>query len=160
MKTAVVSDKLHGFSTPDYAPPEDSNWPGQKFSFLIKPYGVRAWFQSTYIAEDVIMLIDPDMIILKPFNNHLPEAGDFYVQPGKPAGATYGIGPKWTGWHLCDENDCNATDNIAWKHYSVGPPYIMHKTDWYKLIDRWAYYSPDALKNDPPPSVLAEMYST
>jgi len=157
MKTAVNSDRISYFFTPDFAPPEDFESHG-KFFFFNKPYGVKLWFETTQVKEDVIMLIDPDMIMMKKFTNHI--AGDeFEVTEGHPAGATYGIGDKWIHWGMCEENDCKIDSAGAWKYYSVGPPYIMHRKDWQKLVQRWAYYSPGALKKDPPPSVLAEMYS-
>lgn len=51
------------------------------------------------------------------------------------------------------------TDRIAWDHYSVGPPYMMHLDDWRLIVNEWVSYSPAALEKDPPPSILAEMYS-
>merc|ERR1712154_742133 len=38
-------------------------------------------------------------------------------------------------------------------------PYIMHKNDWLKVCPKWVEYSPLALKYEPQPSILAEMYS-
>ena len=36
---------------------------------------------------------------------------------------------------------------------------MLHINDWKKMIDGWVNWSPKALEKDPPPSILAEMYS-
>jgi len=159
-KTAVpAKDRIHYFFTPDYAPPDGTWHRSQKFYFFNKPYGMKELIESGSIKEDVIMLVDPDMIMWKQFLNHLPESGDLHVREGHPVAQLYGIGPKWVDWKLCTTGDCEISHDRAWKHYSVGPPYIMHRNDWKKLVPRWAHYSPGALEKDPWPSILAEMYS-
>ena len=35
----------------------------------------------------------------------------------------------------------------------------MHINDWKRVSPKWIEFSPNALKWDPPPSILAEMYS-
>ena len=58
------------------------------------------------------------------------------------------------------EEGCKKVDDrIAWNHYSVGPPYMMHLNDWRLTAPKWVEYSPPALEKEPPPSILAEMYS-
>ena len=36
---------------------------------------------------------------------------------------------------------------------------MMHKNDWLKIAPKWVEFSPLALKWEPQPSILAEMYS-
>ncbi len=80
----------------------------------------------------------------------------------------YGIGAKWVrgNWTgFCDgmeykDTDCQSGDErYVWNYYSVGPPYMMHIEDWKLVSPKWIEYSPNALEWDPPPSILAEMYS-
>ena len=151
---------MHLFYAPDYTPP-NGNKGGHPFHYFNKPYSMRKFLNEIDIAESVIVLIDPDMIITKIFNFHLPEVGEeFQVKKGHPVSQKYGIGAKWVPWKLCTTGSCiGISDREAWDHYSVGPPYMMHIDDWRAIADEWVNYSPDALKYDPPPSILAEMYS-
>merc|ERR1712228_688331 len=125
------------------------------------------------------VLIDPDMIILRPFLFHIESKAkefakwqheqtkdnfnnkprDMFVREGHPLSQKYGIGAKWMRWNgFCDDRaSCHPSDGDAWKYYSVGPPYIMHKNDWRKICPKWVEYSPLALTLEP--SILAEMYS-
>ncbi len=129
------------------------------------------------LYESVIVLIDPDMLILRPFLFHLKETSreyaierneatseyeKYWVRKGHPVSQRYGIGNKWVMWKVCPEErkGCKeATAKVANDHYSIGPPYIMHIEDWKVHVGKWVEYSPISLEKDPPPSMLAEMYS-
>lgn len=159
LKTAIISERVHLFYAPDYTPPQKGG--GHPFHYFNKPYSMRKFVNEVDIAESVLVLIDPDMIITKIFNYHLPEVGEKYqVKKGHPVSQKYGIGAKWVPWKLCKTASClKIDDQIAWDHYSVGPPYMMHLDDWRLIVNEWVEYSPSALEQDPPPSILAEMYS-
>lgn len=153
--------------------------------YFNKPFGFHEWLmdKKDSIYESIIVLIDPDMIMLKPFLFHIkeeaeriaielqktttetenrkPKLRDLYVREGHPVSQKYGIGGKWVKWTgFCDEREsCNVSERDAWRWYSVGPPYMLHKNDWLKVTPKWIEYSPAALKWEPQPSILAEMYS-
>ncbi|ETO06017.1 hypothetical protein RFI_31377 [Reticulomyxa filosa] len=227
MQTALdnKAQRILFYFVPDYAVDvNETDGTSRKFSYFNKPYGFNHWLadtashdkfenqwqRSTY--ESVIVLIDPDMIILRcddliiytymrtfvyyvyifvyvyivPFLFHLQkESRDYYkefksllnepvieseqdmfwVREGKPVSQRYGIGVKWVHWdtNMCPMNNRNTGCNYARRHgqnhYSVGPPYIMHVEDWLKLAPKWVEFSPESLRLEPPPSMLAEMYS-
>eukprot|EP01084_Bolivina_argentea_P023523 43883_1 len=99
---------------------------------------MRKFIDEIDIAETVLVLIDPDMIITKIFN--------FKIEKGHPVSQKYGIGAKWIEWNLCKTEACKSVnDRDAWNHYSVGPPYMMHIDDWRLIVNEWVEYSPDAL---------------
>ena len=53
---------------------------------------MRKWVNEVDIAESVLVLIDPDMIITKVFNYHLPEVGEQnQVRKGHPVSQKYGV---------------------------------------------------------------------
>lgn len=157
LKTAIVSERVHYFFAPDFTPKDTGS--GNPFHYFNKPYSMQLWLQSVDIAESVIVLVDPDMIITQQFKFHLAEAGEYQVRRGHPVSQKYGIGDKWITWNVCKEESCQIDSKTAWNYYSVGPPYMMHIDDWKLMIDKWVEYSPPALEKDPPPSILAEMYS-
>lgn len=36
----------------------------------------------------------------------------------------------------------SVTDEQAWKHYVVGPPYILHRRDAFKIAMQWSEFVP------------------
>merc|ERR1719499_1423155 len=45
------------------------------------------------------------------------------------------------------------------KRYTVGPPYVLHRNDWKKLLPEWVAFNKLALIHEPASkSNLAEMY--
>mmetsp|Transcript_5223 Transcript_5223/g.8630 ORF Transcript_5223/g.8630 Transcript_5223/m.8630 type:complete len:511 (+) Transcript_5223:25-1557(+) len=158
LNTAIISERVHLFFTDDYTPPNKGG--GHAFHYFNKPYSMRKFVTEVDIAESVLVLIDPDMIITKVFDYHSAAGEDLQVRRGHPVSQRYGIGAKWVPWKLCTTPSClKVDDSVAWKHYSVGPPYMMHIEDWRLMVNEWVQYSPAALEHDPPPSILAEMYS-
>ena len=193
--TAIPNDdqRILFYFVKDFSPDkDDKNNGGRPFWYFNKPFGFNQWLNDpkNIIYESVIILIDPDMIILKPFLFHIKSEADkiakqlslttpekknnkarirdLYVRRGHPVSQKYGIGAKWVrgNWTgFCDGINYNNTDcqskneRYIWEYYSVGPPYMMHIDDWKLISDKWVKFSPLALKWDPPPSILAEMYS-
>eukprot|EP01084_Bolivina_argentea_P159981 278632_1 len=187
--TAVPNDdnRILFYFVADYTPSANDSKgvkPGQRpFHYFNKPHGMHVWIKDQFddIYENVIVLLDPDMIILRPFLFHIESEAhkwaqwqndetadsfdgkvrDMWVREGHPVSQKYGIGAKWAPWKgFCDDREsCHPSSRDAWKYYSIGPPYIMHKNDWAKITPLWVQYSPLALEYEPQPSILAEMYS-
>ena len=112
-----------------------------------------------------MVLIDPDFLFLSEFR--LPaktKHGSLKasVGPGHPAAASYGLGTQWIGFDrvaICgaDSPCVNTTQSDAGHFYSVGPPYIVHKSDVLTLARKWAEFVPPTY--DQYPLLYAEMFA-
>jgi hypothetical protein len=73
-----------------------------------------------------------------------PEHPDL-VKPGIAVAQRYGLGPGWVQASMFDrvkicgaESWCTkVNDDEAWQWYSVGPPYLLHHTDFKKVAIKW-----------------------
>ena len=104
-------------------------------------------------------------------SNNNNQKDDFmidYVDKGKPAAQLYGLGAPWTDDHhrhfnrsyICDSinSPCLHVDRrFGERHYSVGPPYLLHYDDLLRLTKTWVHYVPRVFKLYP--YLLAEMYA-
>ena len=122
--------------------------------FSNKPYGFNEWLHDpeNNIYENVIILVDPDFIILKPFLFHMKDAADkaaqelassstehnhrvrdLWVREGHPVSQKYGIGGKWVKWTgFCDDlPSCQMTARQAWSYYSVGVCIFYNYINYY-----------------------------
>merc|ERR1719336_434313 len=142
-RTAVKDDRIGVFIVE-----EEEN---KRHKWLNKPVAIKNFFAESNPKESVYIMLDPDMVIVKPFDQHMK------VTEGNPIAQKYGIGTKWLGWNLCDSEMCKITDRKAWDWYSVGPPVVMHKNDWIKTAEAWYKFAPEVYKHDS--SILSDMYS-
>jgi hypothetical protein len=148
---------------------------GNHYVFNNKPNGLLHWAE-THKEEDideVIVLIDPDFLFLSKFHFARPDVTVVgrqhenlrdrdIVFPGQPAAASYGLGAQWLEFDLvkiCGTNShcTNTTKNEVYKHYSAGPPYILHRKDVLSLARKWAALVPAIY--DEYPLLYAEMYA-
>jgi hypothetical protein len=100
----------HLHQTPDF-----SNIPKKekkKFKYFNKPYGVRHWMEHALgypenhkLHDDsIIILMDPDQIMLRPFTNDFTNSSEKWrsikkrklkVEHGSPFAQQYGYGMQW-----------------------------------------------------------------
>jgi hypothetical protein len=138
------------------------------FPFYNKPFGFNHWLQNAQppISESVIVLVDPDMIVLKPFspngrsgvgtdvaefpmgspNFGVPNSDGLpsdVVVEGRPVTQFYGVGSGWVDYKR--EEICGADSpallvdhDEAVNHFSAGPPYMLHVNDAKKQAAKWA----------------------
>jgi len=157
-KTAVKDPRLSVYL---------SDHPNQNFKWSNKPHGIANFLRKSKFEEDFILLLDPDMVMLKEFTNHIPGKNSFTVAKGAPIGQHFGIGGRWADWHLkecvcktCTKTDwCNITKAKADKWFSVGPPLIMHKDDWKNVAPRWVDYMHIINDNGITEGLLLDMYA-
>ena len=147
----------------------------KKYDFYNKPYGLHHWLQHANPPIDdgvVVILIDPDMIILRPFTLDFAKnpTNIFYdtsIKPGitevpskigkgVPVAQIYGLGAPWAQegrrrngdnfnrTKICGaDSPCLKVDvHYGELHYSVGPPYFVEKTDLLALTDSWTDFVP------------------
>jgi hypothetical protein len=100
----------HLHQTPDFSKiPKKEN---KKFKYFNKPYGVRHWMQHALgypenhkLHDDsIIILMDPDQIMLRPFTNDFTNSSENWrsdkkrklkVEHGSPFAQQYGYGMQW-----------------------------------------------------------------
>jgi len=143
-------------------------------------------FSVPPVKDDVIVaLIDPDMIFVRPitskvrglkdnlyFETRLHRDGNEkevteFVTKGFPVAQTYGLGAPWTNDNhkkfnrgkICGEGSpcLKPNEQFGGKHYSVGPPYLVHKADMEAIAKTWTSFVPRVYEGYP--YLLAEMYA-
>ena len=153
-----------------------------RYVYFNKPHGLKHWLEHADppVSENAIVaLLDPDMILLRPLTAKVKGMESLYisipkdeliekVDRGHPVGQIYGLGAPWTidnhkhfnRREICTEVDSpclNTTRAFGEAHYSVGPPYILHRDDMWRIANSWTRYAPRVHKQYP--ELLAEMYA-
>ncbi len=113
----------------------------------------------------IIALLDPDMVFLRPltpqikgdisllFDKGIKEEELFdTISLGHPVSQTYGLGAPWTNDNhkkfnrgkICKEGSpcLEVTMRYGELHYSIGPPYIAHKSDFLRIVESWTTFVP------------------
>ena len=169
----------HLHQTPDFShvPKKEK----KKFKYFNKPFGVRHWMEHALGYPDnhklhddsIIILMDPDQIVLRPFTNDFtnssevwrsPKKAKLKVEHGSPFAQQYGYGLQWL-------HQVNATyvfegsspvselsRKDAFDYYSaMGPPYIATAKDMWSIVNKWSEIAPRV--HDEYPHLLAEMFA-
>lgn len=161
--------------TPDFSGPH-------KYVYFNKPYGLKHWLEHAnppVHPEAIVALLDPDMILMRPITGEVRGMDNLKytglredqlfdrVIRGKPIAAVYGLGAPWTRenhrhfnkYEICEsDSPClTVTEAFGKEHYSVGPPYILHRDDMHRIANSWCRYVPKVHKQYP--ELLAEMYA-
>lgn len=87
------------------------------------------------------------------YDKHIKDEEIFEkVIEGKPAAQLYGLGAPWTNdkhakfnrLKICGEGSpCLIPDmKFGEAHYSVGPPYLVHRRDMEKIAETWTKLVP------------------
>lgn len=167
---------------------------GKDYKFFNKPFGLRHWMEngegmgllpgSTKLKneDDIVMLLDPDMILLRPLSHDFTHTDEltikktihpiddaqkqdhWIVKHGQPFAALYGYGIQWqskidleivTGDANTNAKKVNAND--ARQFYPMGPPYLATAKDMYEIAIKWTEFAPGVHKQYP--YLLAEMFA-
>jgi len=177
----TMSDHFHLHLTPEFK----NIKPGKNYMFANKPYGVAHWMDhvlgypnNTSHDDDIIILLDPDQMLLRPltfdFSKETNETVIWYeakakdmpklrVEHGKPFAAMYGYADQW----LTKTNATNVAGatspihnislNEANDYYPAGPPYLATARDMHNIVLKWTEFLPKVL--DVYPHLLAEMFA-
>lgn len=163
--------------TPDFKKTSD----GKKYDFYNKPYGLKHWLENTQLPSNtVIALIDPDFIFLRPltlklageennifYKEETPENVPKLIGKGQPVAQLYGLGAPWAAGKtknfdrdsICPAGSPCLQTKVSYgeRHFSVGPPYLVHIEDMKRLTDSWVEFVPKVYESYP--ELLAEMYA-
>lgn len=125
----------------------------------------------------IIVLCDPDQIILRPFTNDFSKNPETWrkrtalpywekVTHGQPFAAHYGFHNQWYGLTNITQiarpeelpSPIETMDrNLINENYSVGPPYIATARDFDKIARKWKEFGVPVHKQHP--HLLAEMFA-
>jgi peptidyl serine alpha-galactosyltransferase len=182
---STMSDRFSLHITIDYS---QRIIPGLRFYYFNKPFGLLDFMEHVLGYKDtasstanpnddtIILLLDPDQLLIRPFiNDFSPNSSEYWrptrgnvtlrdkVSHGFPFAQQYGYGLQW-------KNKVNVTYvangptritsmsvDEAWSHYAVGPPYIATARDMYAIARTWTQFVPRVL--DLYPHLLAEMFA-
>jgi hypothetical protein len=64
---------------------------------------------------------------------------------GRPIAQAYGLDSAWLRFPVCKEDTegcALVTPAEAVQYYNVGPPYALHRADWFPFIDAWTSIIP------------------
>ncbi|CAB9518491.1 expressed unknown protein [Seminavis robusta] len=184
------SSRFHLHLTPEYGLVKEPGRNDVRFHYLNKPYGVAHWMEEELgysnnnptipeHDETIIMLLDPDMIFLRPFVNDFHQGPEIWrkrtsyplrhkVSHGFPFSQEYGYSTTW--YHgLKDVTKVfppselptpakQMTPAEIQENYSTGPPYMATGRDFYKLVEKWRQLS-IPVQREFPDTILAEMYA-
>ena len=194
-----LSSRFHLQLTPKFSSILDSEGKSLgDYKFFNKPMGLKYWMEhspllrfnakTTHFPEavhnDVVILIDPDMALLRPITadfsdpretlvgagraRHYRNAADATttpqkVGPGQPFAQVYGFGAQWAR-HLDLEKiagpgtpAASVSLEDARFFYPAGPPYLAVVTDMYNIAVHWSSFVPAVYEQYP--HLLAEMFA-
>lgn len=183
---AYMSQRFHLHLTPEFSKVEKDG-KMVDYKFFNKPFGLLHWLENADILnvndqqmdesvqDDVVILIDPDMGLLRPITNDFSNYRETLISErrmehlvsnqvvrGKPAAQVYGFGVQWAKLDL---------EKIAGKgtpakavsreqgglYYPVGPPYLGTVHDMFLIAQKWTEFVPKVY--DQYPHLLAEMFA-
>lgn len=177
-------DNFHLHLTPDYSRQHGGT---KSYKYFNKPFGTKHWMENAlgYKKGDainthddhIVILLDPDQIILKPFTTDFGKHPEAWrrknslpiwdkVTHGQPFAQQYGFHNQW--------HDKTNIDAIAKKeelpspvqsmsrpmiteNFAAGPPYIATGHDFYLIADKWAEFGVGV--HEQYPNLLAEMFA-
>eukprot|EP00531_Pseudo-nitzschia_arenysensis_P007016 CAMPEP_0116137884 /NCGR_PEP_ID=MMETSP0329-20121206/12479_1 /TAXON_ID=697910 /ORGANISM="Pseudo-nitzschia arenysensis, Strain B593" /LENGTH=468 /DNA_ID=CAMNT_0003632815 /DNA_START=244 /DNA_END=1650 /DNA_ORIENTATION=+ len=193
---SVMSPNFLIHFTPEYGKQLESEGVSyQKTKYWNKPFGLKHWMEHRfgYVWDDddskitipeyddhIIVLVDPDMLMQKPFVNDFSKMptdqwNKYYrkghedeligkVTQGHPAAQDYSFGEKWLTPVKDKLDDIvgpdspvhDVTTEEARLVFSAGPPYWMTARDAFRISYKWAEFLPGIFKHHP--QFMAEMY--
>ena len=182
----TMSDTFHLHLTPDYSRIRlDKGRFGYKY--MNKPFSVLDWMEHVLglnhttsqpvppeIENDIIILMDPDMILLRPMTHDFrnepviwakepatPE--DKIVKHGNPMSQQDGyLNSNWMAFnmtYITQDPDTPArllTQNQGPINYNSGPPYLATVKDMFAIASKWIEFAPRVF--DIHPKLFAEMF--
>lgn len=191
----IMSSSFHLHFAPEFGRNAVPGVSYQKTKYWNKPFGMKHWMENQFgyhynsngevepnpeYDDDIVVLVDPDMLLQRPFVNdftqtpfHVWQEKSFHgskkvltkVTQGYPMAQDYNFGIKW----LQKVKETNLTHVVgtdspvhdlsthdASTLYPAGPPYIATARDMYRMVYHWCRFLPKIF--DLLPVFMAEMY--
>lgn len=179
---APLSDRFHLQLTPHFS--QVKNERGEivgDYKFFNKPFGLKYWLEYSpqiqydattgefpaNVVEDIVILIDPDMGLLRPLTRDFSNDREVVigagrkkhvlsrtVGPGQPFAQTYGFGVQWSRLDLekiagPGTPAAKVTNEDGLRYYPVGPPYMGTVTDMHRISEKWTEFVPKVYEQYP-----------
>lgn len=189
--TDVMGPRFMLFLTPHFSgvKDKDGNTVGD-YKFFNKPFGLKYWLQNAIPTtdkqdenqktpllneNDIVILIDPDMLLLRPITGDFSKDRDVVIGPrhnkdrkykvehGSPFAQKYGLGTQWRTFNLKEITQDERSPAIQVSQgdggtfYPVGAPYIATVRDMYQIALKWSEFVPRVHAEYP--YLLAEMFA-
>jgi hypothetical protein len=172
----MAPDRFHLHLTHDFSKVK----PGINFKYFNKPFGMQHWLTNVLGYPDnhvhdgtIIILLDPDQLILRPFTNDFSNSNEIWrlkkpgekqlkIEHGAPFAQQYGFGMQWLDEvemdHIAPDSPVVTMERKeAEKYYfAMGPPYIATARDMFSIVTKWCEFVPKIY--DDYPHLLAEMF--
>ena len=156
------------------------------YKFFNKPFGLKHWLEHStdlgYFGKnpdafdnDVVILIDPDMGLLRPITSDFSNPDETIVgdkrkdhrvtdrvSPGHPVAQVYGFGTQWARLDLAkiageDSPAVTLSHEDGFLYYPAGPPYLATVPDMHRIAEKWTEFVPGVYEQYP--HLLAEMFA-
>jgi len=162
-----LSTRFHLHLTPKFSgvKNEETGEVVGDYKFANKPHGLRHWMEhaahfSLDQQDDVVILIDPDMVLMRPITGDFSNERETVISPqrkqnllstrvehGIPFAQTYGLGTQWRTFDLskiAGENSPakSVSKEDGFAYYPAGPPYIATAKDMYQISLKWTEFVP------------------
>jgi hypothetical protein len=185
---AIMNERFHIHFTPEFGRIPGKSW--QTTKYWNKPFGIKHWLEtkfgykyegdiSTPFDDDIVILVDPDMLLQRPFVNDFSGYPNHWWQPhfsnrpeiiihkasqGQPIAQDYSFGSAWLTsgssnlTHIVgpDSPVHKVTLQEAKTLYPAGPPFVVTARDMYRIAYNWADFLPRLF--DIFPKFMSEMY--
>lgn len=165
----TMSDRFYLHLTPDFSKQRLHDNAKTSFKYMNKPFGLRDWLENsplqmksssttkpTGVEDDVVILMDPDMILLRPLLHDFTQEDVVFAEEnpptlkvirGKPIAQQDGyLNNKWmtlNGTFITgDPNIGRPKDRTGPLNWNTGPPYLATVKDMYDICLLWTEYAP------------------
>ena len=182
----TLSPNFHVHFTPDFSQVQHhvDNDKTRKYKYMNKPFSLKHWLENelgygennlnTKYDDDIVFLVDPDMILLKPLTHDFrndptvqlidkPDAEHKVVRRGHPMAQQDGyLSNTWMALDMekitLDKNSpvLAIKQKDGFTHWNAGPPYIFTALDGYKIATKWVDFAPRVVLQFP--NLFAEMF--
>ena len=191
--SSIMGEQFLLHLTPHFSKVKDEN--GNEvgdYKFFNKPFGLLHWLEHAIgfadggtgtgtgtggalnNDDDVVILIDPDMILLRPITGDFSNDRDVVigkrhqqdrkmkVEHGSPFGQKYGFGTQWRTFNLDDiAGEDSPSKKVSQpdggRFYPAGPPYLGTVRDMHSIARKWSEFVPRVHKEYS--FLLAEMFA-
>lgn len=176
-----MSDRFRVHFTPHFSGVKDEATGEVKgdYKFFNKPFGLKHFLENNDLLgfddgpsdgtrrmkhpDDVIILTDPDFLLLRPLTDDFSDERETVIGPrrkeiyrnmkshvvthGSPYAQTYGLGTQWRKFDLdaiagADSPAKLVDQQTGAQYYPVGPPYVGTVRDMYDIAVTWSEFAP------------------